>query len=131
MSNQGYKNTDRELWSASPDAFASSIHVTERGGIGVNVGGTVIVMPIEKWHTLAVDAWRKRPKDRVWIDEAGVVPDDVWERVAAPQEPAAPPESALQRLRDFLEAECPGEAQWRVLRPLLDEIEQLIERPGP
>lgn len=34
------QNTDRELWRESPgDYYANSIHLTESGGIGINVGG--------------------------------------------------------------------------------------------
>ena len=52
--NEGVKNTDRELWRRDPDSFYSpSIHVTEDGLIGMNLGGHVIVMPIESWHMLA------------------------------------------------------------------------------
>ena len=46
------QNTDRQLWRESDNAFASSLHVTEAGGIGMNVGGLVIVLSIEKWHAL-------------------------------------------------------------------------------
>jgi len=49
------KNTDRELWRESDDRSQTtpSIHVTLDGGIGINVGGTVIVMPLREWHKLA------------------------------------------------------------------------------
>ena len=48
------KNTDREIWRKVPgDFYSPSIHVTEGGGIGINVGGTVIVMPVEEWMALA------------------------------------------------------------------------------
>lgn len=47
-------NTDRELWrERKGDFYADSLHVTEDGGIGMNVGGTVIVMPILEWHRCA------------------------------------------------------------------------------
>ena len=47
-------NTDRELWrEREGDYYADSIHVTEGGGIGMNCGGMVIVMPIRNWHALA------------------------------------------------------------------------------
>lgn len=47
-------NTDRELWRERPDDYyANSIHVTEQGGIGINVGGTVIVKRLADWHALA------------------------------------------------------------------------------
>ena len=45
-------NTDRELWRG-PD---EGIFVTEGGGIGIDCGGHVIVMPIRKWFALAQDA---------------------------------------------------------------------------
>lgn len=47
-------NTDRELWRETKDHYYSpSIHVTEHGGIGINVGGTVHVMGVRTWHALA------------------------------------------------------------------------------
>lgn len=52
---KAYQNTDRELWREREDDFyANSIHVTEGGGIGMNVGGTVVVMPIAQWHARAM-----------------------------------------------------------------------------
>ena len=49
--NSAKKNTDRELWRKVPgDYYSPSIHATEGGGIGINVGGHVIVAPVEKWH---------------------------------------------------------------------------------
>jgi hypothetical protein len=55
MSDQiAYQNTDRELWRETDgDFYANSIHVTDQGGIGINVGGFVIVMPLAEWHKLA------------------------------------------------------------------------------
>ena len=48
------QNTDRELWRETPgDYYADSLYVTEGGGIGMNVGGFVIVLPIREWHALA------------------------------------------------------------------------------
>lgn len=56
MSNAS-KNTDRELWRELDEGngsyYSPSIHVTESGGIGINVGGTVIVRPLREWHKLA------------------------------------------------------------------------------
>jgi hypothetical protein len=47
-------NTDRELWRETEgDYYAPSIHVTEHGGIGIDIGGTVVVRPIREWHALA------------------------------------------------------------------------------
>ena len=49
------KNTDRELWVENPDDYYSPrLFVTEGGGIGMDVGGHVIVMPIRRWHALAL-----------------------------------------------------------------------------
>ena len=53
------KNTDRELYR-EPDTgggsyYSDSIHVTQSGGIGINCGGHVIVLPLRKWHALAVE----------------------------------------------------------------------------
>jgi hypothetical protein len=57
MDDQACLNTDRELWRGPDegcgDYYADSIHVTKEGGIGINVGGYVIVMPLRKWHELA------------------------------------------------------------------------------
>src|SRR5689334_19662317 len=56
-------NTDRELWRLVPDSYYSpSIHVTAGNGIGINVGGHVIVMPIERWHALAKASLAHEPK---------------------------------------------------------------------
>lgn len=55
---QGTSN-DRELWREhhpEGDAYsyyAPSIHVTEGGGIGINVDGTVHVRTLREWHKLA------------------------------------------------------------------------------
>ncbi len=51
------KNTDREIWRGPDEGFgdfyADSMFVTEQGGIGIDCGGHVIVMPVRKWHKLA------------------------------------------------------------------------------
>jgi hypothetical protein len=47
------KNTDTHLWRKVKDDFYSpSIHFTKSGCIGMDVGGHVIVMSVEKWHAL-------------------------------------------------------------------------------
>lgn len=49
------QNTDKEIWK-KPGAeigreyYQPSIHVTASGSIGIDVGGHVIVMAVEKWH---------------------------------------------------------------------------------
>jgi hypothetical protein len=51
------ENTDRELWrgpdEGGGDAYADSVHITKDDGLGINCGGTVYVMPVREWHTLA------------------------------------------------------------------------------
>lgn len=52
---QPVENTDREIWRETEgDFYSPSIHVTGNGRIGMNVGGHVIVMPVEKWHMLGM-----------------------------------------------------------------------------
>jgi len=64
MNDKTAKNTDREIWRKTDgDAYAPSIHVTESGNIGINVGGTVNVMPVERWHSLAS---RTSPEPGEW-----------------------------------------------------------------
>lgn len=68
MSDQPRENTDRELWrepdKGNGDFYSDSIHVTKEGGIGINVGGHVIVMPLQWWHRLAVaDNIRRTTED--------------------------------------------------------------------
>lgn len=49
------QNTDRELWRLNPDSYYSpSLHVTAGNNIGMNVGGHVVVMPIEIWHEIGL-----------------------------------------------------------------------------
>ena len=44
------KNADVEIWRKVPgDYYSPSIHITEHDDIGINVGGTVIVAPVEWW----------------------------------------------------------------------------------
>lgn len=54
VSVEAVENTDRELWrELERDYYCPSIHVTSDGRIGINVGGTVHVMPLAGWHALA------------------------------------------------------------------------------
>jgi len=56
MTEGACENTDQELWRERfGDFYADSIHVTKDGGIGINVSGHVIVMPLQKWHALAAE----------------------------------------------------------------------------
>ena len=53
--DQACENTDREIWRLVPSSYYSpSIHVTAENGIGINVGGHVIVMPVEVWHEIGL-----------------------------------------------------------------------------
>lgn len=57
-------NTDQELWRepANGDYYSDSIHVTQDGGVGINVGGHVIVKTLREWHSLATEAskWHQK-----------------------------------------------------------------------
>lgn len=59
MDNEACQNEDRQLWQESDENGHRSLHVTKGGGIGINVGGSVWVMPLAKWHKLAVDSEAK------------------------------------------------------------------------
>jgi hypothetical protein len=52
------KNTDREVWRGLDGGYGSyyadSVHVTEEGGLGINIGGHVIVMTPQDWHRIGV-----------------------------------------------------------------------------
>jgi hypothetical protein len=51
-------NTDREIWRETPgDFYAPSIHVTEGGGIRIDVGGMVRVKPVREWHRLGGESF--------------------------------------------------------------------------
>lgn len=54
--NKACLNTDKEVWRKIPgDYYSPSIHVTEFGDIGINIGGYVLVAPVEKWHKAGVE----------------------------------------------------------------------------
>ena len=45
-------NNDREIWRENEDDYyAPSIHVTAGGSIGINIGGSVIVMDVRDWFS--------------------------------------------------------------------------------
>lgn len=59
ISGKPSANTDKELWREPTDKigseyYANSVHVTEGGEIGINVGGAVIVKPLAEWHEAAI-----------------------------------------------------------------------------
>lgn len=51
----------REPHSDHWGSFDDTIFVTELGGIGINVGGMVYVMPLKKWHELAGGPYKGAP----------------------------------------------------------------------
>lgn len=56
-SDIAYENTDVELWREQPEGtpdsyYSPSIHRTDSGGIGINVGGMVYVKTLKEWHRL-------------------------------------------------------------------------------
>jgi len=53
-SKKCYINTDKEIWrKIKGDYYSPSIHITLDNKVGINIGGCVFVMSIEKWHLLA------------------------------------------------------------------------------
>jgi len=49
------ENTDKKIWQENPDdAYSPTIHVTQHGGIGINVGGYVMVKPVREWHRVGL-----------------------------------------------------------------------------
>lgn len=54
IENNCSTNTNTEIWRrVKDDYYSPSIHATKEGNIGINVGGLVIVLPVEEWHKLA------------------------------------------------------------------------------
>jgi hypothetical protein len=59
-------NTDREIWrEREGDFYADSVHVTADGRLGINVGGTVYVRPLRRWHELAALSQQAAPAEPV------------------------------------------------------------------
>lgn len=65
MSDMAAKDTDRELYREGggdgngQSYYEPSVHVTADGRIGMNVGGSVVVLPIREWHALATASLRQ------------------------------------------------------------------------
>jgi len=52
--DQGQVNTDKELWrEREGDFYSDRIFITEGNGLGIDVGGMVIVKPVQEWFNLA------------------------------------------------------------------------------
>jgi len=69
MNEQG-KNTDIEIWREIPDDYYSpSIHVTENGDIGINVGELVLVAPVRRWFSAGEAAFcvEEQPNKRLHL----------------------------------------------------------------
>jgi hypothetical protein len=50
------KNTDTELfYEIDGDYYSPSCHMTKDKKLGINVGGTVIVKPLQEWHKLKAE----------------------------------------------------------------------------
>jgi len=62
--NNAAENTDIEIWRKVEDDFCSpSIHVTKSGSIGMNVGSSVIVAPVEKWFKALQEEGKEKAYD--------------------------------------------------------------------
>ena len=65
MDHELAANTDKEIYRRVPDDYYSpSIHVTENGDIGINVGGLVLVAPVEKWHEAGIKTFKVPDPDK-------------------------------------------------------------------
>jgi hypothetical protein len=109
------ENTDRELWRERPDDYyAPSIHVTQGGAIGINVGGAVYVKPLRAWHELAVAADAKRDLSRERKAVSGVmIPPADDKRLDTANRPLVNIKDAVFRIKakqpiseDDMEAVC-------------------------
>jgi len=143
-------NTDRELWRERPgDYYADSIHVTEQGAIGVNVGGHVIVLPVRDWHRRAemvehlVTRATRLEETNVEVvqkyDEAEAALRDARQREtqeeAARREDLADLEIALQRAEKAeaaLAAAAEREAEWKkyATHKLGCAVGKMVQAPG-
>ena len=67
MQESACLNTDKEIWrKVHGDFYSPSIHVTEFNGIGINVGGTVLVAPVEAWYDAGTKILAVDPKLKNW-----------------------------------------------------------------
>lgn len=123
MGSEPAKNTDHEIWRQVPgDYYSPSIHVTQDGAIGINVGGHVVVAPVEALHAclcvrpplecidpdldalLALDAKRMfAPQCRTWCS---IHSDCAW---------CAGIVAAVNNLRPLIERCKRAEAAWTTI----------------
>ena len=139
--NQAYVNTDRELWrEREGDYYADSIHVTKRGGIGINCGGTVFVRPIRTWHALAAASVSKPPAspaesnaDRQEVEDgreaqAAITPKAPAVSAPTPGDAVALPWSAeTMKIINRMTPDIKGKAfdpDWFLLRQRFEDFER-------
>ncbi len=109
------RNTDRELYrEREGDFYSPSIHVTQGGGIGFDVGGNVVVKPLREWHRIAASemAWRIMAKQEAHYANL----------------PTSEREAALQKaLEDTTADQIKAEEDAERLRLENDRLRNLIE----
>lgn len=67
MNEDCAQNNDIEIYrEKTGDYYSPSIHLTESGGIGINVGGYVLVAPVRMWHEAGQKIFCVNPKLPVW-----------------------------------------------------------------
>jgi hypothetical protein len=60
-------NMNKEIWRRRPgDYYSPSIHITESGNIGINVGGHVLIAPVEAWHDAGNKLFTVNPALKDW-----------------------------------------------------------------
>jgi len=59
--NQTAQNTDLEIYRDGDGYYASSVFVTQFGGIGMDHAGQVVIKTIEEWIKLAIRGMMKDP----------------------------------------------------------------------
>src|SRR2546425_620415 len=104
-----FTNTDRELWrEREGDYYADSIHVTESGEIGINVGGRVVVQKLRDWHAavegreVLLDALAEHGDVRRGERVAGGALGLVTSEMAEEQEPPGDGREERERVEESL-----------------------------
>ena len=93
MNEGSCQNNDKILYreknSTHYGSFDDSLFVTEGGGIGINVAGTVYVKPLKEWHQLSNEDDRLKAeleqKTR-WLDETLARGDRVLSQLSVAKE---------------------------------------------
>jgi hypothetical protein len=128
MSNEGFcANTDKEIYrdyDSPSNAYGyagDSIFVTERGGIGFNVGGHCIVLPLREWHKLAHEG------DPVNVNRQKEEIPKVYEVASKVQAPYPWPKELYGKLADDLANLCCAETEGKFFDLVTDNIDNIIE----